>query len=140
MTTSDYEFTFYRALQEHLQQNYHHLRCTAPSSGTYISKGFTVPSPDFIVENPSTGATLAIEFKGGHYSGSVPFATVPQMKAMKDAWQSVGARVVLVTVGRVPEPILSGLQKEHIPVTQASSVGEALSKLDANLKALEESV
>jgi len=139
MAMPDTERIFFYALKNHLELHHQQLRCTAPSSGVYISKGRTAPSPDVIVENPLTGAALAIELKSGPHVTSLPFATVPQMKAMKTAFDSIGTWFILLTIGDAPQEILSRLLKEEIPVTQASTVQDALTKIDPKLKALEES-
>lgn len=137
MSTLESDVEFFEQLQQHIASKHRALRCTVPSSGTYLARGVVAPSPDLIVENPSTGHALAIELKGGGEAASIPFATVPMMKVMKTALDSAGTRLMLVTVGKVPEPILEGLRRENIEVSQASSYSEALDQIDRSLQALE---
>jgi len=137
MMTSEFETSFYETLKQYLERHHRGLRCITPPSGLYIARGHAVPSPDVIVENPSTGAMLAIEIKGERYGDSLPFATLPQLKAMRDALEPLNAELVLISVADVPEPVLARLHQEHITVAHAKTVGQALEQIKGKLCALE---
>ena len=111
MKTSEFETTFFMALTQHIAAHHQALTCTAPSSGIYRAYGRTGPSPDVVVTNPSSGAVLAIEVKGERYGQSLPYATLPQMKAMRDALQDTNGEVMLISAAAIPEAVLTRLQE-----------------------------
>jgi len=139
MKTSEFEASFFKALTEHIATHHQGLTCTAPSSGTYLAYGWTGPSPDVVVTNPSSGAVLAIEVKGERYGRSLPYATLPQMKALRDALQHTNTEVMLISAADIPEAVLTRLREEHIAVAHATTVDEALTEVETKLAALEES-
>lgn len=133
---SHFETSFYSALTEHLKTNYKNLKVVVPSSGSYVVKGNYVPAPDVVVENPDTGRVVVIEVKGFAPNHALPFATLPRLKVMKQAFGADATKVFLVSSAEVPSEMRSWLQHEDIAVTQTSSVNEAIETLDKSFKAL----
>jgi hypothetical protein len=139
MKTLEFESAFFSALADHISSRHHGLTCTVPPSGTYLAFGRTVPSPDVVVTNPSSGAALLIEVKGDRYGKSLPYATLPEMKAMREALQHTNAEVMLISTVDVPEAVLARLREQQITVARARTVDDAINQIETKLAALETS-
>jgi hypothetical protein len=134
--TNEFESHFYSALRKHINKNHQGLRCFIAPAEMFNFKGRHIPAPDLIVQNQATGKLMAIEVKGSRFGQTLPYATVPRLKALKEAL-GADASVVLVSGAEVTQDVRSWLQNDHIDVAQASDVFQAIAKIESNLEALE---
>lgn len=136
--TNEFESRFYSALRKHIDKNHRSLRCFIAPAEMFSGKGkgLNSPIPDLIVQNPATGKLMAIEVKGSRFGQTLPYATVPRLKALKEAL-GADVSVVLVSGAEVTQNVRSWLQNDHIDVAQASDVSQAIAKIEPNLAALE---
>jgi hypothetical protein len=85
-------------------------------------------SPDLVVKDP-TGKMTLIEVKVTPPDDDLPFATVPQMRRLKDENRDISANVVLVSTSYVSEAVERSLKFHEIGVITGRSHGEIVPKL-----------
>lgn len=133
MSISDFEGTFLERLEHILAERHPTLQLEVPSSGAYSG----VPTPDFVIHNPSTGARLAGELKGGLQAEHMPFSTLPYLRSLREHIGFENGDVVLITTGSVPGLVRDGLTRDGIQFMQVASPEEATDQLEHRLAELE---
>ena len=113
------------------------LRFTAPSSSYTAIHGSTGPAPDLVIENVSTGRTVAAEVKVAEPGRPISFSVLPAIKLMRAAFPDDRIKLVIFTVGEVPPGVRSGLEGENIQLESVQSVEEAVKRLETLVRELE---
>jgi hypothetical protein len=129
MSISDFEGTFLERLGHVLAERHPRLQLEVPSSGSHPG----VPSPDFVVYNPATGARLAGELKDGLQAQHMPFSTLPYLRSLREYFRPANGDVILITTGCVPELVRNGLTRDGIEFLQVASPEEATDRLENRL-------
>jgi hypothetical protein len=107
------------------------LNFIVPSSGSYATiQGATGPSPDLVIENPSTQNTVIAEVRVAGTGHPISFSTLPSLKLMKASFPS-RFRYVLFTVGEVPDSLRNGLEEEEIELVRVATIEDAVRGIEA---------
>lgn len=144
MPTLSFETNLLTEITDYIAKHHKSLTATIPATATYVI-GTTpnvpyrvrIPSPDIMVQNPATGAVLAVEVKGSQYAPSLPIAVLPQMVEIKDALAIVNGKVVLISATDIPDLVQEHLKNEDVQVERVSSVQEAIQRLEPTLSAMD---
>jgi hypothetical protein len=107
----------------------------APSYLSSTIEGIDLPitpsgvSPDlFIYDNVREQLTL-VEIKGSGTQYDLPFATIPAMRNIQEAYKELNPNIVLVTAAKVPETLQNLLQEDNISLIQYANPEQTLAQL-----------
>jgi hypothetical protein len=134
-STKGFEELFLTRLEAFLAERHPGLELDIPTSGSSLGG----PTPDFVVYNPETGSWVVGKVKGGLEAQHLPFAMLPQMRALRDRVRSDRphpGELVVITTGRIPGLVQEGLDHDGIRVLEVSTPEEAVERVDEHLAAL----
>lgn len=134
--TAGFEELFYERLQALLDDEYPALELHAPISGS----SFGALTPDFVVSNPRTGASLAVRVKSGFQAAYIPLSTLPLLHELREQVRSArgsASDLVLITTGELPNIVKRGLAHDGIAFFEVDTPMEAAERMTSQLHQLQ---
>lgn len=131
-TNLNIEQTIHQIVQNLSEQTGNQFQ-VVPSYLSGTIDGINIPpsgiTPDmFIYDNINQQLTI-VEIKGSGTQYDLPFATIPAMRNIQDAYKELHPNLVLVTAAKVPETLQNLLIADNISLIQYTNPEQTLAEL-----------